>query len=57
MKGPRELKLYVSRFRNELKSIHFDDLLIFKLERCKKWKNRAKDKSNLHKQLKGEYDG
>lgn len=42
MKGPRELKNYVARFRKELKAIHWDDLLIFKLQRCKKWFKRDK---------------
>lgn len=38
MKGPRELKRYVSRARAHLKAVHWDDLQIFKLERCKKWR-------------------
>lgn len=42
MKGPRELKVYVARFRKELNRAHWDDLLIFKLERCKKWFKRNK---------------
>lgn len=40
MKGPRELKRYVSKSRRYLKDIHFDSLLIFKLERCKKWRKQ-----------------
>jgi hypothetical protein len=42
VKGPRELKLYVSRFRKELNAGHWDDLLIFKLDKCKKWYKRDK---------------
>lgn len=47
MKGPRELKRYVSILRKlrgkgrgngVLGSWAFDDLRIFKLERCKKWR-------------------
>lgn len=44
MKGPRELKQYVSRFKDHLKDARWDDLLIFKLERCKKWYKRHKMK-------------
>ena len=42
MKGPRKLKNYVARHRKHLKAIHWDSLLIFKLERCKKWFKRNK---------------
>lgn len=42
MKGPRELKNYVAKHRKHLKIIHWDSLLIFKLERCKKWFKRNK---------------
>gem|GEM_PF-5463145 len=38
MKGPRELKRYVAKNRKLLKSRCWDDLVIFKLERCKKWR-------------------
>lgn len=38
MKGPRELKRFVAKRRAHLQAIHFDCLLIFKLERCKKWR-------------------
>jgi len=38
MKGPRELKRYVARRKKHLKAIRFDCLLIFKFERCKKWR-------------------
>lgn len=41
MKGPRELKQYVSRNKKLLKAYHWDDLLIFKLERCKKWRKKS----------------
>lgn len=40
MKGPRELKQYVSKHRKYLKRVRWDDLLIFKLSRCKKWFKR-----------------
>lgn len=40
MQGPRELKRYVAKRRKHLKDIHWDSLLIFKLERCKKWRKR-----------------
>jgi hypothetical protein len=36
MKGPRELKRYVAKHRDILKAWYWDDLQIFKLERCKK---------------------
>lgn len=42
MKGPRELKQYVSRYRKHLKRCRWDDLVIFKLEKCKKWFKRLK---------------
>ncbi len=42
MKGPRELKNYVARYRRQLKACWWDDLKIFKLERCKKWFKRNK---------------
>lgn len=42
MKGPRELKRYVARDRSLLKEYHWDDLRIFKLDRCKKWFKRRK---------------
>lgn len=47
MKGPRELKRYVSLLRSQrgkkrrngvIGSWGFDNLKIFKLERCKKWR-------------------
>lgn len=38
MQGPRELKRYVAKRRKHLKAIHWDSLLIFKLERCKKYR-------------------
>jgi hypothetical protein len=38
MKGPRELKRYATKHKEWLKAIHWDSLLIFKLERCKKWR-------------------
>lgn len=36
MKGSVEHKHYVSRYRKELKAMHFDCLYLFKLENCKK---------------------
>ncbi len=42
MKGPRELKVFVSRHRKYLKDCHWDSLKIFKLERCKNWFKRNK---------------
>lgn len=45
MKGPRELKRYIARKKKRhakangvLGSWAFDDLHIFKIERCKKWR-------------------
>lgn len=43
MKGPRELKQYVARYRDHLKSCRWDDLRLMKLETtCKKWYKRRK---------------
>lgn len=42
MKGPRELKHYISKYKKYLKAIHYDSLLIFKLERCKKWRGTGR---------------
>lgn len=42
MKGPRELRRYVSKNRKHLKACRWDDLLIFKMERCKNWYKRNK---------------
>ena len=42
MKGPKEMKRYVAKYRDHLKAIHWDDLAIFKWERCKKWFKRDK---------------
>lgn len=42
MKGPRELKNYVARYKEHLKACRWDDLFIFKMERCKKWFKRNK---------------
>lgn len=45
MKGPRELKRYLSKYRLELRAGHYDDLLLMKLQdTCKKWYNRSKHK-------------
>jgi len=40
MKGSRELRRYVSRNRKLLKAYRWDDLAVFKGERCKKWRKR-----------------
>ncbi len=43
MKGPKELKNYISRYRKELNAGHWDDMLVFKLQdKCKKWYKRTK---------------
>lgn len=49
MKGPRELKRYVAIMRKlhgkkngVIGSWAFDDLNIFKLERCKKWRKTGR---------------
>jgi hypothetical protein len=42
MKGPKELKHYVSKYRKELNKMRWDDLFIFKMEQCKKWFKRDK---------------
>lgn len=57
MKGPRELKRYIAVKRKHhhkgngvLGGWAFDDLRIFKLERCKKWRKahrRSRDGSRL----------
>lgn len=58
MKCSRELKNYISRFRKQLKAICFDDLMIFKIETCKKNKKKVKEqnKKELREELKN-YDG
>lgn len=48
MKGPRQLKRYVATSRKRIKACHGDDLLLFKMERCRKWRGqnrRARDGS------------
>lgn len=42
MKGPKEMKRYVAKWRKELNKIGWDDLAIFKWEKCKKWFKREK---------------
>lgn len=42
MKGPRELKRFVAKHRDYLVACRWDDLLLFKLERCKNWYKRNK---------------
>lgn len=49
MQGSREYKVYLSRARAHLKARHFDDLAVFKWQRCKKWRKqnrRARDGSH-----------
>jgi hypothetical protein len=47
MKGPKEYKDYVSKYRKHLKAIHWDCLyIICKVPNCKKWrkvKRRPRD--------------
>ena len=38
MKGPKELKRFIQKFREHLKRVHYDNLLLFKLETCKKYR-------------------
>lgn len=40
MKGSRELKRYIQRNLRLLRAYKWDDLMIFKGERCKKWRKR-----------------
>jgi hypothetical protein len=40
MKGPKDAKRYVALYWRGLKRIHWDDLAIFKWERCKKWRKQ-----------------
>ena len=42
MKGPREFKRYVALNRKLLKSYRWDDLMVFKADRCKKWRKRSR---------------
>jgi hypothetical protein len=47
MKGPKEYKRYVSKYKDRLKAIHWDDLyLLLVVPNCKKWrktKRRPRD--------------
>jgi len=47
MKGCKQHKRYIAKWRKHLKRIHFDDLLIFQFERCKKWYNRQQFKKEI----------
>lgn len=51
MKGPRELKRHVAKYADHLKAIHYDSLILFKLERCKKWRkaHRRPRDGSIHK--------
>lgn len=42
MKGPREMKRYIAKNRKLLKDCHFDNRMIFKFEKFKKWFKRNK---------------
>lgn len=45
MKGPRELKNYVAKYREHIVSGHWDCLKIMKCQdTCKKWYKRQKTK-------------
>lgn len=45
MKGSKEFKLYLSRWREHLKMVHYDDLYFMKLQSDKKTKyKRVKSK-------------
>lgn len=51
MKGPKEMKRYVAKYRDHLKACHWDDLFIFKCERCKNWFNRNKVKQDTRRRI------
>lgn len=51
MKGPRELKRLVATHGERLKRGHWDFLIVFKLERCKKWFNRNKNKRAASREI------
>lgn len=40
MKGPKELKRYVQKHYKMLRVYHWDDLVLFKLDKCKKWRKK-----------------
>lgn len=42
MKGPKEMKRAISKYREGYKRGHWDFLEVFKWERCKKWFKRDK---------------
>lgn len=43
MKAPREIRDYISRYREHLKQCRWDDLMVIvKLQTCKKWFKRNK---------------
>lgn len=54
MQGPRELKRHVVKYAARLKACHYDSLVIFKLERCKKWRkvHRRPRDGSIHDDLK-----
>ncbi len=52
MKGPKEMKRYIAKHKDHLKACHWDDLAIFKWERCKNWFDRNSEKKALRKELK-----
>lgn len=47
MKGPRELKRYVSKHKDHLRACKWDDLFVMKMyATCKKWYKRDKRVTN-----------
>lgn len=51
MKGPKEMKRYISKYRDHLEACHWDDLAIFKWERCKNWFDRNRVKQETRKEI------
>jgi hypothetical protein len=50
VKGPRELKRYVARWREHLRACRWDDLLVLRLQAtCRKNFSRARDKAALRR--------
>jgi hypothetical protein len=49
VKGPRELKRYVAKYREHLRACRWDDLVVMRLELCKKFFSRARDKQDLRR--------
>lgn len=51
MKGPKEMKRYVAKYREHLKACHWDDMAIFKWEKCKNWFSRSKINRDTQRQI------